>query len=182
MPVKTLVTFRSKYRDTVEMETASSQIPDLQMVWDPSEMTEEKIQALVNRGLLRPKAKVEWKVPTGEVFPTEDDKEQVIFASFFERGFNVPASDFFRWLLYYYKLELVYLVRNSITVVSSFIHLCEAYLGIAPHFLLWRYFFNVKTTGKRTGVMGSVMFCLRSGRKAEWIDMDLLDNPRRWRS
>jgi hypothetical protein len=29
------------------------------------------------------------------VFPTEDDKEQVIFASFFERGFNVPVDDFF---------------------------------------------------------------------------------------
>jgi hypothetical protein len=80
---------------------------------------------------------VEWKAPTGEAFPTEDDKEQVVFASFFEHGFNVPAGDCFRGLLYYYKLELVHLVPNSITVVSSFIHLYEAYLRIPPHFLLW---------------------------------------------
>jgi hypothetical protein len=33
-------------------------------------MTEEKIQALVDRGLLRSKAEVEWKAPTSEVFPT----------------------------------------------------------------------------------------------------------------
>jgi hypothetical protein len=136
---------------------------------------EEKIQALVERRLLRLKAEVEWKVPTGVAFPTEDDTEQVIFTSFFERRFNVPAGDFFQGLLYY-KVELVHLIPNSISVESSFIHFCEAYLGIPPHFLLWCYFFNVKTTGKRTDVMGSVIFFLRAGHKTEWIDMDLPDN------
>jgi hypothetical protein len=69
----------------------------------------------------------------------------------------MPAGDFFRGLLYYYKLELVHLVPNSMIVVSSFIYFCEAYLGIPPHFFLWRYFFNIKFTGK----------CyLRSGLKA----------------
>jgi hypothetical protein len=145
-------------------------------------MTEAKIQALVDRGLLRPKAEVEWKAAAGEEFPTEDVKEQVIFASFFERGFNIPMGDFFRGLLYYYKLELVHLVPNSITVVSTFIHFCEAYLGISPHFLLWRYLFCVKSTGKRSGPVGAVMFCLRSGLKTKWINIDLPDNTAGWRS
>jgi hypothetical protein len=39
----------------------------------------------VDRGLLRPKAEVEWKAAVGKEFPTEDVKEQVVFASFFER-------------------------------------------------------------------------------------------------
>jgi hypothetical protein len=99
-------------------------------------MTEDKIQALVDRGLLRPKAEVEWKAAAGELFPTEDVKEQVVFTSFFKCGFNLPMGDFFRGLLYYYKLELVHLVPNSITVVSTFIHFCEAYLGISPHFVV----------------------------------------------
>jgi hypothetical protein len=98
---------------------------------------------MVWHGLLRPKVEVEWKAPTGEVFPTKDDKEEVVFASSFERGFNMPTCDFFRGLMYYYKLELVHIVPNSITVVSSFIHLCEAYLGIPQHVLLWCYFFNM---------------------------------------
>jgi hypothetical protein len=51
---------------------------------------------------LRLKAEVEWKAHTGEAFPTEDEKEQVIFTSYFERGFNIPAGDFFRGLMYYY--------------------------------------------------------------------------------
>jgi hypothetical protein len=158
------------------MMGAAPQISSPKTVWDPSVMTEEKIQSLVDRGLLRSKQEVEWKAPTSELFSMENDKEQVIFAYFFERGFNVPVDDFFRGLLYYYKLELVHLVPNSITVVSLFVHLCEAYLGILPHFVLWCYFFNVKTSSKQTSVVGSVMFCLRLGLKAKWIDMDLPDN------
>jgi hypothetical protein len=145
-------------------------------------MTEAKIQALVNHGLLRPKEEVEWRAAAREQFPSEDVKEQVVFASFFERVFNLPVGDFFHGLLYYYQLELVHLVPNSITVVSTFIHFCEAYLGISPHFLLWRYFFCVKCTGKRSGPVGAVMFNLRSGLKAEWIDTDLPDNTAGWRS
>jgi hypothetical protein len=94
----------------------------------------------VDWGLLPPKTEVEWRAAAGEEFPSEDVKEQVVFASFFERGFNLPVGDLFHGLLYYYRLELVHLVPNSIIVVSTFIHFCEAYLGILSHFTLWRYF------------------------------------------
>jgi hypothetical protein len=157
-------------------------IPDLRMVWVLSTMSEAKIQLLVDRGLLRPKAEVEWKAAVGEEFPTEDVKEKVVFASFFKRGFNIPTGDFFRGLLFYCKLELVHLIPNSITVVLTFIHFCEAYLGISPHFLLWRHLFFVKSTGKHAGPVGAVMFCLRSGLKSAWIDNDLPDNTAGWRS
>jgi hypothetical protein len=66
--------------------------------------------------------------------------------------------------------------------VSTFIHFCEVYLGISPHFLLLRYLFCVKSTGKRSGPVGVLMFSLRSGLKAEWIDIDLPDNTAGWRS
>jgi hypothetical protein len=143
------------------MAAEAACIPDPRAVWVRSTMTEAKIQALVDRGLLRSKVEVEWRAAPGEEFPSEDVKELVVFASFFERGFNLPTGDFFCGLLYYYRLELVYLVPNSITVVSTFIHFCEAYLGIPPHFLLWRYFFCMKSTGKRSGPVGAVMFVLR---------------------
>jgi hypothetical protein len=136
------------------MAVEAASIPDPQTAWVRSTMTEAKIQALATRGLLRPKEEVEWRAAAGEQFPSEDVKEQVVFASFFERGFNLPMGDFFRDLLYYYQLELVHLVPNSITVVSTFIHFCEAFLGISLHFLLWRYFFYVKSTGKRSGPVG----------------------------
>jgi hypothetical protein len=164
------------------MAAEATSIPDPQAAWVRSTMTEAKVQELVNRGLLCPKEEVEWRAAVGEQFPSEDVKEQVDFASFFERGFNLPVGDFFRDLLYYYQLELAHLVPNSITVVSTFIHLCEVYLGISPHFLLWRYFFCVNSIGKRSGTVGAVMFTLRSSLKAGWIDTDLPDNTAGWRS
>jgi hypothetical protein len=164
------------------MAAEAASIPDPHTAWVWSTMTEAKIQALVDCGLLRPKTEVEWKAVAREEFPTEDMKDQVVFASFFECGFNLPMGDFFRGLLYYYKLELVHLVPNSITVVSTFIHFCEAYLGISPHFLRWRYLFCLKRTGKRSEPVGAMMFSLRSGLKAEWIDSDLPDNTAGWKS
>jgi hypothetical protein len=125
---------------------------------------------------------VEWRAAAGEQFHSEDIKEQVVFASFFKRGFKLQVGDFFHVLLYYYHLELVHLIPNSITVVSTFIHFCEAYLGISTHFLLWRYFFSVKSIGKRSGPVGAIMFTLRSGLEAQWIDTDLPDNIVGWRS
>jgi hypothetical protein len=77
-------------------------IPDPRIVWVQSTMTEAKIQSLVDRELLRPKEEVEWKAAVREEFPNEYVKEQVVFASYFEHGFNLPAGDFFRCLLYYY--------------------------------------------------------------------------------
>jgi hypothetical protein len=50
-------------------------IPNPQVAWVWSTMTEAKIQALVDRGLLWPKTEVEWRVAAGEDFPSEDVKE-----------------------------------------------------------------------------------------------------------
>jgi hypothetical protein len=50
-------------------------ILDPQAAWVRSTTTEAKIQALVDRGLLQPKAGVEWKAAAGEQFPSEDVKE-----------------------------------------------------------------------------------------------------------
>jgi hypothetical protein len=50
-----------------------------------------------------------------------------------ERRFGVPMGDFLHGLLHFYRIELVHLAPNSITTISTFIHLCEAYLGIVPH-------------------------------------------------
>jgi hypothetical protein len=162
------------------MATEALPILDPHTVWVPSTMTEAKIRSLVDCGLLRPKAEVEWKAVVGEEFPTEDVKEQVVFVSFFEHDFNILAGDFFRGLLFYHKSKLVHLVPNSITVVLTFIHFCEVYLGISPHFLLSRHLFCMKSTGKHVGPVGADV-SLKSGLKSEWIDTDLPDNTAWWR-
>jgi hypothetical protein len=127
-------------------------------------VTEEQIEALVDRGLLRPKTEVGWRPAIDEEFPTVGTGETIVFLVHIERGFGVPAGDFLHGLLFFYHVELVHLVPNSVTIISTFIHLCEAYLGIVSHFHLWRHFFELKKTGK-VGVVGSVGFMLRWNMK-----------------
>jgi hypothetical protein len=129
----------------------------------------------VDRALLRPTAQVGWRPAAGEEFPTKGTGETVVFLARIERGFCVPTSDFLRGLLHFYCIELVHLAPNSITIISTFVHLCEAYLGISPHFHLWRHFFELKKTGKGV-VMGSVRFMLCRNMKSEYIDLTLSDN------
>jgi hypothetical protein len=156
------------------------QILPPQTVWEPSVVMEEQIQALAPRRLLRPKMKVGWRPAVGEEFPTEGTGETVAFLAHIERGFGVLAGDFFCGLLFFYRIELVHLVPNAITIISSFIHLCEAYLGIEPHFHLWCNFFELKKIGK-SEVVGSVGFMLRRYMKPKYIDLVFPDNTNSWK-
>jgi hypothetical protein len=82
-------------------------------------VTEEQIQSLVDHGLLRPKEQVGWRPATGEAFPTEGTGETIIFLTHIERGFNVTVGNFLRRLLHFYRIELVHLAPNSITVITT---------------------------------------------------------------
>jgi hypothetical protein len=126
--------------------------------------------------LLRPKAEVCWRPAAGEEFLTEGIGETVVFLAHIERGFGVPAGDFFRNLHFFYWIKLVHLIPNAISIMSSFIHPCEAYLGIALYFHLWRHFFELKKTGK-VAVVGSIGFMLCRYKKSEYIDLVLPTTP-----
>jgi hypothetical protein len=147
---------------------------------DPSTVMEEQIQILTTCGLLKHKADVGWGPLAGETFPTEGTGETVTFPAHIEPGFGVPTGDFFHMLLYLYQIDLVRLVANAITIVSSFIHLCEAYLGILPHFHLWQYFFERKKMRKSEAV-GSVEFMLHCCMKLVYINLMLPDNTTDWK-
>ena len=60
-----------------------------------------------------------------------------------------PPHRFLRGLLHYYGLELQHLNPNGIQHISAFVALCEGYLGIEPHFELWKYFFAVELQKKK---------------------------------
>ena len=67
----------------------------------------------------------------------------VSFVYFHERGLASPPHRFFRGLLHHYKTKLQHLNPNRIQHISVFIGLYEGYLGVDPHFELWKYFFVV---------------------------------------
>ena len=63
------------------------------------------------------------------------------------------------------KLEVTHIKPNSIAQISIIIHLCEGYLGIAPHFNLWRSLYHLKghPSNVRRNVVGGAAFSLRQG-------------------
>jgi hypothetical protein len=63
---------------------------------------------------------------------------------FYKRGFGAPPHQFLYSLLQFYGLELHHLTPSGILHITTFITLCEAYMGIEPHFNLWNYFFCVQ--------------------------------------
>jgi hypothetical protein len=114
------------------------------------------LNRLVSEGLLQDKNLVNWRPSFREPFPMENVDEIVTFYHFAERGLALPSCSFFPGLLYYYRLELHHLNPNSICHISIFIHFCEAFLGIEPHWDLFRFLFRVKPqpTSKNPFVVG----------------------------
>ena len=100
----------------------------------------------------------------------------MVFRSFYEKGFALPTGAFFRGLLFFYGLEVTHLKMISIAQIAIFIHLCEAYLGIAPHFNLWWVLYHLKgyPTNGRHNVVGSAAFSLRQGHS--YLALELCDS------
>jgi hypothetical protein len=119
--------------------------PNPNKEWKKSKAKTEDLLALVNSGFLREKEMDMWRAATGDPYPMEKNPDKIpMFARFVERGLALPASDFFKGLLKYYGIEYLNLNPNGIFHVSVFVHFCEAFMGIKPHWILFRKFFCVK--------------------------------------
>jgi hypothetical protein len=102
----------------------------------------EDLLALLNSGFLREKEVDMWRAAAGDPYPMEKSPDEIpMFTRFAERGLSLPASDFFKGLLGYYGIEYLNLNPNGIFHTSVFVHFCEAFLGIKPHWILFRKFF-----------------------------------------
>jgi hypothetical protein len=113
-------------------------------VWRPSKCGERDLLLLVAVRFLQERSMVEWRPAGTDESRFELTNESVLFTHFIEWGLALPPSNFFQGLLHFYKLHLFHLNPNSIVHISIFIHLCEAFLGIQPHFNLFRYLFYLK--------------------------------------
>jgi hypothetical protein len=138
---------------------------------------------LVETGVLSPKELYSWRICRGVTVPTEDTHEFVVYVSFLIRGLALPISPFFCGLLDFYDLNLTHLNHNSILQVVIFVHLCEAFLGILPHFRIWRYLYNCRPRmdGGQHQLVGGASLELRRGSKVEYLDIPLNDSIKGWR-
>jgi hypothetical protein len=102
---------------------------------------------------------------------------------FLTQGLALPVSPFFRGLLDFYSLNLMHLNPNFVLQVAVFVHLCKAFLGILPHFGLWKYLYHCRSgmAGGQHQLVGGADLELHQGRKTEYLDIPLKDSIKGWR-
>jgi hypothetical protein len=150
-----------------------------------SKMKTEDLVALVNSGFLQEKEVDMWRVALGDPYPMEKNPDEVpLFARFVERRLALPASDFFKGLLKYYGIEYLNLNPNGFFHVSVFVHFCEAFLGIKPHWILFRKFFRVKphpsTNDPR--VAGGAGIQMPEDAAEQYLAYKLIDSNQDWKA
>jgi hypothetical protein len=152
--------------------------------WTHSKCSLNDLNKLVSEGLLQDKNLVNWRPSFREPSPMENVNKIVTFYHFAERGLALPSCPFFRVLLYYYGLELHHLNPNSICHISIFIHLCEAFLGIEPHWDLFRFLFRVKPqpTTKNPSVVGDAGIQLRQQASDKYLSYKFSSNISGWKN
>ena len=89
-------------------------------------------------------------------------------------------------------MELQHLNPNGIQHVDgiqqAFVFLCEGFLGISPHFDLWRHFFAVNLSKKRVGKqelsmpMGCASIHLCNNQVNDYPSMHLSTSNKGWHS
>ena len=111
--------------------------------WEASTVTEKNVKGLRSAGYLADN--IAHRIPDEDhVIPISEPGERVVFLPHFTRGMGFPLHPFVRGLLFFYGLDFHDLAPNSILHVSAFIVVCEAFLRIPPHFVLWLKTFNLK--------------------------------------
>ena len=151
--------------------------------WNMSKCSQSDLETLVSDGLLVPRSVIQWRPALGKDHLYENTGEIVAFTPYLEWGLGFPCSSFFSKLLRYYRIQLHHLTPNSFVHISIFGHLCEAFLGIKPHFELFRFLFHLKpqTDSFILDVVGGAGLQLRQRKDRVYIPYSLSSKVIEWK-
>ena len=140
--------------------------------WVQSKCSEHDLQVLVRECRLQLKDTIQWRSAVGEFSPSTRDSEIVLFTAFVKHGLAVPASDFLQVLLYHYGIQIHHLTLESVLHIAVLVHFCEAFLGIEPHFKLFRSLYNLVPlpSSKKIGSIGCANLQLCSEMIDKYIE------------
>jgi hypothetical protein len=153
--------------------------------WKKSKAKSEDLLALLNSGFLWEKEVDMWRAVEGDPYPMEKNPDEIpMFTRFAERGLSLSASDFFKGLLGYYDIEYLNLNPNGIFHTLVFVHFCEAFLGIKPHWIPFRKFFRVKPQPSANNplVVGGAGIQMREDAAEQYFSYKLIDSNQDWKA
>ncbi|KAM0841830.1 hypothetical protein ACQ4PT_058769 [Festuca glaucescens] len=146
--------------------------------WEWSKLSAQDQKLLKKMGLLHKEA---IKMPGDESSPHPPIGFRVTFVDFLTCGLVVPVHEFLRGLLFIYGIHLHQLTPNSLLHISIFITLCECFLGIHPHWGLWKRIFYLRCNNSKNVAynVGGVCICVHPD--VDYFDVKFADSVQGWR-
>jgi hypothetical protein len=123
-------------------KTADADPPTVEN-WFQTKVQGKDLQSAEKFGILKNDL-AETLAASPEIIPRPPAGFRVIFLAFLLRGLSLPPHPFLRGLLFAYGIQLHDLNPNTILHIACFITLCECFLGIEPHWALWRRIFIIR--------------------------------------
>jgi hypothetical protein len=119
--------------------------------------------------------------PGDEAVPAPPVGYWVMFLAFLLRGLSLPTHEFLRGLLFVYGVQLHQLMPNSLLHIACFITLCEAFLGIDPHWVLWKFLFCLRPSGYLAEIpeLGGAIVSVRS--ESHYLEFQMAQSVQGWR-
>ncbi|KAK1612931.1 hypothetical protein QYE76_036604 [Lolium multiflorum] len=148
--------------------------------WGASTITNREVSKLRSLGFIS-SSDDDIRLPGPSSRPNPPKGFTVMFVAFLFRGLSLPTHEFLRSLLFFYGIQLWQLTPNSILHLSIFINVCEAFLGIDPHWGLWRKIFYVKRHNDNNAppVVGGVGFVVR--KEVDYLNFPMKESVQGWR-
>jgi hypothetical protein len=131
---------------------AEEEIPELTDFFKKMIMTEDDRRAYHDRRWLT--CNLVSLIPEVDV-PTVEGSTVLCFESQLVAGLGLPPSKFLSSIMNYLECSLVHLNPNTVSAFSSFVMLCECWLGISPDTSLFWYYYSLFDT-LRQSLVGSV--------------------------
>jgi hypothetical protein len=148
--------------------------------WVSSAIAKKEVEKARMDGLISSSDSI--KFPSTERIPQPPSGYRVMFLSFLLRGLSLLAHEFLRGLLFVYGVQLHQLTPNSILHIACFVTLCESFLGIEPHFLLWRSSFRLcpSVSLSNKPELGGAVISVRA--EAQYLEFSMSASVQGWRS
>jgi hypothetical protein len=170
MRVKTLVQ-KNKMGKSMTTNASTS--------WVPSEFKQTDLTKAQADGLITDGDQVIF--PSTERIPKPPSGFRVMFLAFLLRGLSFPAHEFLRGLLFVYGVQLHQLTPTSILHIACFGTLCESFLGIEPHFLLWKFLFRLRPSValSKKPELGGAVISVRA--ESQYLEFSMAASVQGWR-
>jgi hypothetical protein len=147
--------------------------------WVPSKFTQVDLAKAQKDGLITEGDQVVF--PSTDRIPKPPSGYRVMFLAFLLRGLSFPAHEFLCGLLFVYGVQLHQLTLNSILHIACFVTLCEPFLWIEPHWILWKLLFRLcpSVALSKKPKLGGAVISVRS--ELHYLEFNMAASVQGWR-